>query len=361
MFNRRWLRLFAVLLGLALFAAACGDDDDDTETGSGDDGATDEATADDGGDEGSDLRIGLVYDVGGRGDQSFNDAAYEGLTQAQEEFGVEVQDLEPEGGGENREELLRTLADDGYDMIIGVGFAFAEAIGAVTADYPDTQFAIVDDASVEAENLSSLVFAEEQGSFLVGAAAALTSETGQLGFIGGVEVDLIKKFEAGFIAGATQANPDATVDVKYISQAPDFSGFNDPAKGKEIALGQYGAGADVIYHAAGGSGGGLFEAALETGDVWAIGVDSDQYLTAEAAVQGTILTSMIKRVDVAVYEAIAAFIDGSLEPGVQTFDLTNDGGGYSTSGDFLSEDIISQLEELKQQIVDGEIEVPTAP
>lgn len=352
MLNRRWLRLLAVLVGLTMFAAACGDDDD------GDTGGTD--TTEDGG-GGSDLRVGLVYDIGGRGDQSFNDSAYAGLSKAEEELGVEIQDLEPSAGGEDREELLRTLAEDGYDMIIGIGFAFAEAMGAVTADFPDTTFAIVDDASVEAPNLTSLVFAEEQGSFLVGAAAALTSTTGKLGFIGGVEVDLIKKFEAGFVAGATQVNPDATVDVKYISQPPDFSGFNDPAKGKEIALGQFGGGADVVYHAAGGSGGGLFEAALESGDVWAIGVDSDQYLTAEPAVQGKILTSMIKRVDVAVFEAIKSFVDGNLEAGVRVFDLSNDGIGYATSGDFLSEDIIGQLDDLKQQIVGGDIKVPTAP
>lgn len=361
MFNRRWLRLLAALLGLTLLVAACGEDDE-AETGSGDDGATDEATdaGSEGGAAGEGLRIGLVYDIGGRGDQSFNDAAYAGLSQAEEELGVEVRDLSPNQSGEDREELLRTLADDGYDMVIGVGFAFAEAMGAVTADYPDTSFAIVDDASVEADNLTSLVFAEEQGSFLVGAAAALTSETGKLGFIGGVEIDLIKKFEAGFVAGAAEVDPEATVDVKYISQPPDFSGFNDPGTGKEIALGQYGAGADVIYHAAGGSGGGLFEAAVES-DGWAIGVDSDQYLTAEEAVQGSILTSMLKRVDVAVFEAIKSFVEGTLEPGVQQFDLSNDGVGYSTSGDFLSEEIITQLDELKQQIIDGEIEVPTAP
>ncbi len=366
MITRRWLRLFAVLLGLALFAAACGDDDSTAETGDDDD-ATDEATddatdkaTDDGGGE-SDLRIGLVYDIGGRGDQSFNDAAFAGLSQAESELGVEIQDLSPNASGEDREELLRTLADDGYDMVIGVGFAFAEAMGSVAADFPDTAFAIVDDSSLDLPNVTSLVFAEEQGSFLVGAAAALTSETGQLGFIGGVEIDLIKKFEAGFVAGATQVNPDATVDVKYISQPPDFAGFNDPGTGKEIALGQYSAGADVIYHAAGGSGGGLFEAATETGDVWAIGVDSDQYLTAEEAVQDAILTSMLKRVDVAVFEAIKAFTEGSLEAGVQTFDLSNDGVGFSTSGDFLTADIIAQLEELKTQIVAGDIEVPTAP
>lgn len=349
MLNRRWLRLVAVLLGLTMLAAACGSDDE-TDTGG--------TTTTQGG---SDLRVGLVYDIGGRGDQSFNDAAFAGLTKAEEELGVEIKDLEPSAGGEDREELLRTLAEDGYDMIIGVGFAFAEAMGAVTADFPDTTFAIIDDASVEAGNLTSLVFAEEQGSFLVGAAAALTSTTGKLGFIGGVEVDLIKKFQAGFVAGAAEVNPDATVDVKYISQPPDFSGFNDPAKGKEIAQGHYDGGADVIYHAAGGSGGGLFEAALEKGDVWAIGVDSDQYLTAEPAVQGTILTSMLKRVDVAVFEAVKAFSEGTLEPGAQVFDLSNDGVGYATSGDFLSEDIIAQLEELKAKIIAGEIEVPTAP
>ena len=355
MFNRRWLRLIAVLLGLTLLAAACGDDDD-TDTGSGDDGTADEGDAPE-----SDLRIGLVYDIGGRGDQSFNDAAFAGLSQAESELGVEIQDLSPNQSGEDREELLRTLADDGYDMVIGVGFAFAESMGAVAADFPDTAFAIVDDSSLDLPNVTSLVFAEEQGSFLVGAAAALTSETGQLGFIGGVEIDLIKKFEAGFVAGATEVNADAEVDVKYISQPPDFAGFNDPGTGKEIALGQYGAGADVIYHAAGGSGGGLFEAATETGDVWAIGVDSDQYLTAEESVQGAILTSMLKRVDVAVFEAIKAFTEGSLEAGVQTFDLSNDGVGFSTSGDFLSEEIIAQLEELKASIVAGDITVPAAP
>jgi basic membrane protein A len=355
MFDRRWLRLLAVLMGLLLFTAACGDDD--TDTGGSD--SADEGT--DGGElPGEGMRIGLVYDIGGRGDQSFNDSAYEGLSQAQEELGVEIQDLEPAAGGENREELLRTLADDGYDMVIGVGFAFAEAMGAVVADYPDTTFAIVDDASVEADNLTSLVFAEEQGSFLVGAAAASESESGSLGFIGGVEVDLIKKFEAGFIAGATEVNPDATVDVKYITQPPDFSGFNDPAKGKEIALAQYGSGVDVIYAAAGGSGGGLFEAASEVGGK-AIGVDSDQYNIVDEAVRDVIITSMIKRVNVAVFGAIEAFVNGELEPGVRTYDLTNDGVGYSTSGDFLSEDTIATIEELKQQIIDGEIEVPTAP
>jgi basic membrane protein A and related proteins len=357
--HRRWLRLLAVLLGLALVAAACGNDDDTTDT---DDDATDEG-ADPG--DGSDIRVGLVFDIGGRGDQSFNDAAAAGLDQAADELGVQTQDLEPAGTGEDREELLRTLAEDGYDMVIGVGFAFAEAMEGVAADFPDTSFAIVDDASFEAPNVTSLVFAEEEGSYLVGAAAALTSESGQLGFIGGVEIDLIKKFEAGFVAGAEEVDADVSVDVRYISQPPDFAGFNDPARALELARGQIADGADVIYHAAGGSGGGLFSAAQEAVDggdtVWAIGVDSDQYLTAETEVRDVILTSMLKRVDVAVFQAIEAFVNGELESGVRVFDLSNEGVGYSTSGDFLPEDVQSQLDELRDRIASGDIEVPTAP
>jgi basic membrane protein A len=353
MLHRRWLRLVAVLLGLTLLtaAAACGDDSDDSSTKT-----TDKSS------ETSDLKVGLVYDIGGRGDQSFNDAAYAGLTKASEELGVKTQDLEPSAGGEDREELLRTLADDGYGLIIGVGFNFADSMEKVAADYPNLSFAIVDDASFTAPNVTSLVFAEEQGSYLIGAAAALTSKTHKLGFIGGVEVDLIKKFQAGYTAGAKKADPAATVDVKYISQPPDFSGFNDPAKGKEIALGQFEGGADVVYHAAGGSGGGLFEAAKEHGNgVWAIGVDSDQALTADAAVKDVILTSMLKRVDVAVFNAIKEFKDGTLKAGTQTFDLSNDGIAYATTGDHLSPDIIAKLDGDKQEIISGQIQVPTTP
>jgi basic membrane protein A and related proteins len=343
----RSLRLLLTLLAaFALIAAACGDDDGDGDAGG------------DGGD-GSDIRVGMVYDIGGRGDQSFNDAAYEGLTRAATELGVEVNDLEPAAGGENRAELLRTLAEEGYDLIIGVGFAFEEAILDVAGDFPDTTFAIVD-AAPEADNIKGLVFAEEQGSFLVGAAAALTSETGHIGFIGGVEIPLIQKFEAGFAAGARHVNPDIRIDVSYITQPPDFAGFNDPARGGEIASSMYEAGADVVYHAAGGSGGGLFEAAASNGDVWAIGVDSDQYNTVGAPGNARILTSMLKRVDVAVFGAIEAFVNGDTEGGVEVFDLSVDGVGYSTSGGFV-DSIAAQLDELKQQIVDGDIEVPDSP
>ena len=183
----------------------------------------------------------------------------------------------------------------------------------VAAANPDTSFAIIDSV-VDLPNVASLVFAEEQGSFLVGAAAALKTQTGTVGFIGGVENDLIQKFEAGFAAGVAAVDPDVEVLVNYITQPPDFGGFNDPARAKEIAAAQYEAGADIIYSAAGSSGLGAFEAAAEAGepgDVWAIGVDSDQYELVSPELQPYILTSMLKRVDVATFDTIAAFNDGS--------------------------------------------------
>ncbi len=207
------------------------------------------------------------------------------------------------------------------------------------------------------------MFAEEQGSFLVGAAAALKSQTGTIGFIGGVENDLIQKFEAGYTAGAQAVNPDIEVLANYISQPPDFSGFNDPTKGKEIAAAQYEDGADVIYSAAGGSGLGAFQAAAEAGEpgeVWGIGVDSDQYNLVSADLQPYILTSMLKKVDVATYDTIAAFCAGEFAAGTQVFDLSVDGVGYSTTGGFV-DDIADQLDAFKEQIISGEITVPTAP
>jgi basic membrane protein A len=322
--------------------------------------------SDEGGAEGDDtgedaVKVGMAYDVGGRGDQSFNDSAAAGLDEAMEEFGMESQESEAEDGEPEsaREERLRTFADAGYDPIIAVGFAYASAIGKVAAEYPDVHFAIIDDSSVEADNVASLVFAEEQGSFLVGAAAALKTETDQIGFVGGVETPLIQKFEAGYVAGAESVNPDIEVDVTYLTQVPDFSGFADPAKGKTAAEGMFDNGADIVYHAAGGSGGGVFEAASESGN-WAIGVDSDQYNTADPSVQDSILTSMLKNVNVAVYEYLSQVNDGDFPSGVTTYDLEVDGVGYSTSGGFV-DDIVEQLDELKQQIIDGEISVPTAP
>ena len=346
---RKTARFAAVAMAAALTLSACGSDE-----------GTDEGT-DNGDAPTSDVKVGMAYDVGGRGDQSFNDSAAAGLDQAMDEFGMESQESEAEDGEAEsaREERLRTFADAGYDPIIAVGFAYAASIGKVAEEYPDVHFAIIDDSSVESDNVASLVFAEEQGSFLVGAAAALKTENDHIGFVGGVETPLIQKFEAGYIAGAESINPDIEVDVTYLTQVPDFSGFGDPAKGKTAAEGMYDNGADIVYHAAGGSGGGVFEAASESGN-WAIGVDSDQYNTADPSVQDSILTSMLKNLNVAVYEYLSQVNDGDFPSGVTTYDLAVDGVGYSTSGGFV-DDIVEQLDELKQQIIDGEISVPTAP
>jgi basic membrane protein A len=385
MITSKRLLAAGLVAALGFTAAACGDDDDDETTSddttaegttapeattgatTGATTAPDATTADTTAPDGTSApmeggqTVGLLYDITGRGDKSFNDAAAAGLDQAVEEFGVVPSESTPTGDGD-RAERMNGLIDQGNELIIGVGFLWGDAITAGAEANPDISFAIIDSV-VELPNVASLTFAEHEGSFLVGAAAALKSQTGKLGFIGGVENDLIKRFEAGFTAGATAVNPDIEVLVSYISQPPDFTGFNDSAKGKEIAAAQYADGADVIYSAAGASGLGAFEAAAEAGapgEVWAIGVDSDQYNLVSPELQPYILTSMLKKVDVAVYETAKAFAEGNFQAGIQTFDLAADGVGYSTSGGFV-DDIADQLDEFKQQIIDGEIEVPLAP
>jgi len=307
--------------------------------------------------DGTGKKVGLVFDIGGKDDKSFNESAYNGLVAAEESMGVEVKALEPNADGSNREDLLRQLADDGYGLVIGVGFNFFDPLTAVAADYPDTDFAIVDSV-VEADNVASITFAEEQGSFLVGAIAAQSTGTDTVGFVGGVETDLIKKFQAGYEAGVAEVKPDAKVEVKYLTPDGDFSGFNDSAKGQTVAAGLYDAGADVIFHAAGGSGAGVFKAATEA-DRLAIGVDSDQYFQVDEAEQKCMLSSMLKRVDVGVYDTIGKYAGDEFEGGVEVFDLANGGIDYSQAGGQVKDP--AQIDDLKQQIIDGEIEVPTAP
>ncbi|WP_028662906.1 BMP family lipoprotein [Saccharomonospora halophila] len=311
----------------------------------------------------SDLSVGLAYDVGGRGDASFNDAAAAGTDRAEKELGVpEVTEstavaTEDESAKAQR---LRQLADQGSDPIIAVGYAYAPALKEVAPDYPDTHFAIVDDNSVEAPNVTPLVFAEEQGSFLVGVAAAYKSDNCHVGFIGGVDTPLINKFEAGFVQGAKAVSDDISVETDYLTPAGDISGFNDPGKANVVASAQIDKGADVLYHAAGASGSGMFEAA-QAGGAKAIGVDSDQYEQDTVAdVRDVIMTSMLKRVDVAVFDYIAAVAGDNLDSLPERFDLSVDGVGYSTSGGMI-DDIVPQLEGYKQQIVDGEIEVSATP
>ncbi|MFF3664229.1 BMP family lipoprotein [Microtetraspora malaysiensis] len=336
---------------MLMAAAACGGSDAKTETGAS---ASSEPAA-------AKAKVGLAYDIGGRGDQSFNDAAAAGLDKAKAEFGLETNELETTPGETDaqKEERLRLLASTGFNPIIAVGFAYSGSVKKVAAEFPDVKFAIIDDADATGPNVSNLVFAEEQGSFLVGAAAALKSKKGNVGFVGGVEVPLIQKFEAGFVAGAKAVKSDIKIQTKYLSQPPDFTGFNDPAKGKTAAQGMYDAGADVVYQAAGGSGGGVFEAAKDAGAM-AIGVDSDQAKTADKAVADVIITSMLKKIDVAVYDYLKNFVGGSVKAGESRYDLKAGGVDFSTTGGKV-DDIKSQLDEYKNKIINGEITVSATP
>ena len=319
------------------------------------------------------VKVGLAYDIGGRGDKSFNDSAAAGLDAAKKKFKVTAREVTvTQGTDSEREDKLRLLAKAGYNPIIAVGFLYAGPIKSVAADYPNTQFGIIDDSSVELLNVAGLVFAEEQGSYLAGVAAALASKTGKVGYIGGVRTSLLQKFEAGFVAGVKATDKNATVDVKYVTEPPDFGGFNDPAKAKVIANGMIDRGVDVIYSAAGGSGAGNFQAATAAAKagkkVWTIGVDSDQYLSASAAEKKNMLTSMIKRVDLAVYDVIAAVVAGTTvndildEKGLygRRYDLATAGVGVSYSGGYITK-YKAQIDKAAAAIKSGKIKVPTKP
>ena len=309
----------------------------------------------------SSVKVGLAYDIGGRGDQSFNDLAAASLDKAKA-AGVTVVGELTAGAGEPdsaKTDRLNQLVDSGATDIIAVGFAYATPLGEVAKANPDVHFAIVDDSSLaDVPNVASLTFAEEQGSYLVGVAAAKKSTTGKVGFVGGVNTPLIQKFQAGFEAGVKATNPSATVTSKYISEPPDFSGFNAPDKGETNATGMYNDGIDVIYAAAGGSGAGVFKAAKATGN-YAIGVDSDQYnIPSLADVKDVIITSMLKKVDVATWDFIASAVNGEVISGQHVYSLKNDGVGYSTSGGFITE-YVPDIEKAKAAILDGSITVPS--
>ncbi|HEX5877755.1 MAG TPA: BMP family ABC transporter substrate-binding protein [Actinomycetota bacterium] len=353
----RGVRVGALLVALGLMVAACGGGDDE----GGDAGTGGGAEA---------KQVGLVYDIGGRGDQSFNDSAGAGLDAAKQEQGdkIEVREIEPNADGSNRKELLDSLAEEGYGLVFGVGFLFSEDIAKSATEAPETTFAVIDGfdplCEEQGKNLLCIAFKEEEGSFLVGAAAALKTESNTVGFVGGLEGDLIKKFQAGYEAGvkyiADQEGKDIEVLVDYAGNTPEA--FRNPAKGKELALKQIGDGADVIYHASGGTGAGVISAAASK-QVYAIGVDSDQSLTASEAERKWILTSMLKRVDQAVQQTIATYVGGTVAGGIQTFGLKEGGIDYAQNeyNKELLGDIPTTLDDLKQKIADGEIKVPDKP
>ena len=351
------VRATALVAGLAaatLVLTACGGSGS-TSSGSAASGST-SAKA------GGGISVGLAYDIGGRGDKSFNDSAAKGLDKAKTDLGVTVQESEaqPNETDADKAERLRTLADGGAKAVVAVGFAYSGAMAKVAKDYPAVKFAIVDDPVATGDNITNIVFAENESSFLVGAAAALKSKSGTIGFVGGVQTPLIAKFQAGYAAGATAAKPGTKVLAQYLTQAPDYSGFNDPAKGETAAGGLLDRGADVVYQAAGGSGAGVFKAVAAKPGSLAIGVDSDQYQSADSSVRAVILTSALKNVNVGVFEFIKAVGAGSAKAGSTLYNLKNDGVGYATSGPLISA-LASQLDGFKAKIISGSITVPTTP
>ena len=315
-------------------------------------------------------KIGLAYDVGGRGDQSFNDSAYKGVEKAVSDLKATCIEAKatPDDNDTTRAERLRTLAEGGYNPVIAVGYLYSPAAAKVAAENPDTDFAVIDGYSstlskTPLKNLSDLTFAENEGSYLVGVAAALKSKAKHVGFVGGVNGALIQKFEAGYVAGVKSIDPSIKIDIQYLTEDQNDSktGFENPAGGKDAASAMYEGGADVVYHAAGKSGLGVFQAATAAGDgKWAIGVDSDQYLTASADQKKHILTSMLKRIDTAVFDEAKSFQDKSLKPGFVTYDLKVDGVGYSKSGGYV-DDVADKIDAASEKIKSGQIKVPTDP
>lgn len=297
------------------------------------------------------LKVGLVLDKGGKDDKSFNSAAFRGANQAVQEFGIALKEVEsPDDAA--FEPALRTFAERGYPLVLAIGFAQIDAVKKVAPQFPNTRFALVD-AVVEGPNVASLMFAEHEGSYLVGVLAALMSKSGKVGFVGGMDIPLIRRFEMGYEAGVKATNPKAEIVVNYVGVSS--SAWANPSRGKELALGQISRGVDVIFHAAGASGLGVFDAAAEK-KVYAIGVDSNQNMIKP----GVVATSMLKRVDTAVYEIIKEQVNGTFKAGVRTFGLKDKGIDYAV--DEHNEKLIAphkeKLEAVRAKIVAGEIKVP---
>jgi basic membrane protein A len=309
------------------------------------------------------LNVGIVLDVGGRGDKSFNDGAYAGADSAARLLGTNIRFIEP-GEGSDREAGLRLLAAEKMDLVIGVGFIFSDDITKLAREYPNTPFACVDYALAVDDkgnivqpppNVAALKFREEEGSFLVGALAAMVGKSKKVGFIGGMDIPLIHKFEAGYRAGVKHVCPDCEVIAQYAGVTPDA--FKNPGKGKELALSQYQSGVNVIFHASGSTGQGVFEAARVMNKL-AIGVDADQYDEAP----GHVLTSMVKGVSAAVFDVIKRVQNHTFKGGIYSFGLAEDGVGYiydEHNKALIPDSVHTRLEQLKQEIIAGKIKVPS--
>lgn len=346
--------LLAIVCLSALFASGCG-----TEGV----GAIDK----------SKVRVGIVFDIGGKDDRSFNAAAWAGAKCAESgkwpdgsscekpPLGIVLRDIEP-GNPTSIEPAMRAFAERGYDVIIGVGFAQTPIIEQVARDYPNIRFAIVDGVS-DLPNVASLVFKEHEGSYLVGMLAAKTTKTGTIGFLGGMDIGLIHRFRVGYEEGARAVNPNIRVIPNYVGVTD--AAWNNPGKGKEIALAQIGKGADVIFTAAGNSGLGAFDAVEQVGKQngrathFVIGVDSNQ----NGVKPGFVLTSMVKRVDNAVYDIIKDVVNGQFNAGFHVYGLDKDGVGYAmdeNNKELVTAEMIKQADEARKKIIAGEIKVTDA-
>jgi basic membrane protein A and related proteins len=320
--------------------------------------------------QGCNIKVGIVFDIGGKNDRSFNAAAWEGVQRAQKDMNICLYDVEP-GNPTSIEPAMRAFAERNFDLVIGVGFAQGPIMQKVAMDYPNIKFAIIDGVIFEADgktpksNVASLVFREHEGSYLVGMIAASKSKTGTLGFLGGMDIPLIHKFETGYEEGARSVNPKIQIVQNYVGVTD--GAWNNPGKGKELALGQIDHGADVIFTAAGNSGLGAFDAVEQYGknpttgeaNKFVIGVDSNQNMVKP----GFVLTSMVKRVDNAVYDVVKEVLDGKFEGGFHAFGLDKDGVAYAMDENnktLIPPDVIQRVEQSKQEIVNGEIKVTDA-
>jgi basic membrane protein A len=309
----------------------------------------------------SKIRVGIVFDIGGKDDRSFNAAAWNGVQRAAKDLPIVLRDIEP-GTPNAIEPAMRAFAERNFDLIIGVGFAQAPIMEQVAKDYPNIQFAIIDGVS-KLPNVASLVFKEQEGSYLVGILAAKVSRSGTIGFLGGMDIPLIHRFAKGYEEGARSVNPNIRLIQNYVGVTD--SAWNNPGKGKELSMAQIGKGADVIFTAAGNSGLGVFDAVEQQGiqngraTHFVIGVDSNQNMVKP----GFVLTSMVKRVDNAVYDIVKDVVNRQFSPGLHVFGLDKDGVGYAMdefNKDLVSPEALDAAEAAKKKIIAGEIKVTDA-
>ncbi|WP_053219605.1 BMP family lipoprotein [Virgibacillus senegalensis] len=355
--TNRLLLLIALLFTAGIVLSACGGSSEESGGESSDSGESQE------GGESSDFKVAMVTDVGGVDDKSFNQSAWEGLKAFGDENGLEEGEGYDYAQSESDADFmpnLNGLVRADYDLIFGIGFKLTDALNTVAEQNPDKQFALVD-AVAEADNIANITFKEHQGSFLVGVAAAMKTESDKVGFVGGENSELIKKFESGFRAGVAAVNPDIEVDVQYAES------FGAPDKGKVIASNMYNSGVDVIYHSSGATGNGVFAQAKDikkndpSKNVWVIGVDRDQHEEGAIGDDNVTLTSMVKRVDIAVQEVAGQAMNGDFPGGeILEFGLEDDGVSVAKSNEeAMTEEMIGEIDNWKQKIIDGEVEVPS--